>query len=155
VVKPAWGISIENDSPQITQITQIKSVSFQISRRVIGCAMNVHNTLGCGFLEDVYENALAIEMKLNGIAFQRQFRLVVRYRDEAVGRYCADLIVENELLVELKAIKSLDHTCEAQLLNYLNASKIQLGLLINFGTKSLQLKRMTIAHQKSPPKKSV
>jgi len=121
-------------------------MGFEISRRVIGCAMNVHSILGCGFLEDVYENALAIELRKNRIPFRRQVSLLVQYRGEIVGRYCADIIVENELLLELKSIKSLDSTCESQLLNYLNASNIQVGLLINFGSKSLQIKRMTIAH---------
>jgi len=108
--------------------------------------MRVHKTLGCGFLEGVYESALAIELRRNRIHFRRQVSLLVQYREEIVGRYCADIIVENELLLELKSIKSLDSYCESQLLNYLNASKIKVGLLINFGSTSLQLKRMTIAH---------
>ena len=121
-------------------------MDFRISRKVIGCAMSVHRALGCGFLENVYENALAIELHRNDVSFQRQIKLIVQYRSETVGTYCADLIIENKLLLELKATKSLDRTCETQLLNYPNASKTQVGLLINFGSKSLQFKRMTIAH---------
>jgi len=107
--------------------------------------MTVHRSLGCGFLESVYENALAIELQKNEIPFQRQVRLVVYYRKGVVGRYYADVIIENKLLLELKALKSIDNTCESQLLNYLKASNIKVGLLINFGSKSLQFKRMTIA----------
>ena len=121
-------------------------MNFKLSRKVIGCAMSVHKALGCGFLESVYENALAIELQKNGINFQRQVSLLVHYHDEVVGRYYVDVIIENELLLELKAMKSLDNTCESQLLNYLNASNIHIGLLINFGSRSLQFKRMTIAH---------
>ena len=121
-------------------------MDFEISRKVIGCAMSVHRALGCGFLESVYEHALAVELKRNDIYFQNQVKLLVHYRDEVVGKYFADLIIENELLLELKATKSLDSTCESQLLNYLNASNIQVGLLINFGSTSLQFKRMTIAN---------
>ena len=121
-------------------------MDYEISRRVIGCAINVHKVLGCGFLESVYENALAVELRRNCIPFRRQVSLLVQYREEIVGKYKADIIVGNELLLELKSIKSLDSACESQLLNYLNASNIKVGLLINFGATSLQLKRMTIAH---------
>jgi len=120
-------------------------MSFEASRKVIGCAMRVHRALGCGFLESVYQHALAVELKRNDIYFQNQVKLLVHYRDEVVGKYYADLIIENELLLELKATKSLDSTGESQLLNYLNASNIQVRLLINFGSTSLQFKRMTIA----------
>ena len=108
--------------------------------------MSVHRVLGCGYFEGVYENALAIELQRKGIPFQRQVQLLVRYREQVVGNYFAGLIVENKLLLELKALNSLNNTCESQLLNYLKASNIQVGLLINFGSTSLQLKRMTIAH---------
>jgi len=121
-------------------------MNFELSQEVIGCALNVHNALGCGFFESVYENALAIELLRSDISFQRQIRLLVRYREEIVGTYNADIIVENALLLELKATKSLEKVHEAQLLNYLNASNIHTGLLINFGSSSLQVKRMTIAH---------
>jgi GxxExxY protein len=120
-------------------------MGFDVSRKVIGCAMNVHNALGCGFLESVYENALVIELQKNDISFQRQVELLVHYRDVVVGRYKADVIVGTELLLEIKATKALDSTSESQLLNYLNAADVSTGLLINFGSRSLQFKRMTIA----------
>ncbi len=127
-------------------------MSFELSQKVIGCAMRVHRTLGCGFLETVYEKALAIELRRNRVSFQNQIKLLVHYRDEVVGKYFADLIIENELLLELKASKSLDSTGESQLLNYLNASNIQVGLLINFGSTSLQFRRMTIAGYQAKPR---
>jgi len=120
-------------------------MNFEISREVIGCAMKVHTVLGCGFLEGVYENAMAIELIRRGISYERQVPFPVHYDGVIVGRYCADLVIRNKLLLELKATKKLTSSCESQLLNYLNASKIQTGLLINFGSRSLQHKRMTIA----------
>jgi GxxExxY protein len=120
-------------------------MKFKTSRKVIGCAMSVHRTLGSGFLENVYENAFAIELEMNGISFQRQVRQLVLYREKVVGSFRVDVIIENKLLVELKALNSIDTTCESQLLNYLKASNIDVGLLINFGSASLQFKRMTIA----------
>jgi GxxExxY protein len=120
-------------------------MDFEISGKVIGCAMRVHRSLGCGFLESVYENAMAVELRMNCISFQRQVGFLVHYREQVVGKYQADVIVENKLLLELKAKKTLDKTSESQLLNYLNASNLKAGLLINFGSKSLQFKRMTIS----------
>ena len=111
--------------------------------------MRVHSILGCGFLESVYENALAIELGLKGIFFERQVQLPVQFRQRLIGKYYVDFVVESELLLELKALKSLDNICEAQLLNYLKASRLSVGLLINFGSTSLQLKRMTTRHVKA------
>jgi GxxExxY protein len=120
-------------------------VDFETSREIIGCAMRVHTTLGCGFLESVYERALAIELQKHGIAFQRQVPYKIYYHDVQIGTYTADLVARDRLLLELKATSTLIKAHETQLLNYLNASNIQVGLLINFGTTSLQFKRMTIA----------
>ena len=105
--------------------------------------MAVHSELGCGFLEKVYEKSLCIELGLRGIAFQRQVPFEIKYKTVAVGRYFSDLIVENNLLLELKAINSLTTSCESQLLHYLKASGLHLGILLNFGSGSLQIKRMT------------
>jgi GxxExxY protein len=120
-------------------------MNFEISREVIGCAMKVHRVLGCGFLEGVYENAMAVELIKRGIDYERQVPLSVQYNGVIVGRYFADLVIGHKLLLELKASRTLTRTYESQLLNYLNASNIQTGLLINFGSRSLQHKRMTIA----------
>jgi GxxExxY protein len=113
-----------------------------VSEKVIGCAMEVHRTLGCGFLEAVYERALAIEFRRHEIGFERQASFKISYKREPVGTYVADFLVENKLVLELKAASALTPVCRAQLLNYLHASGINVGLLINFGGTSLQIKRM-------------
>ena len=120
-------------------------MDFELSHRAIGCAMRVHRTLGCGFLEQVYVNALAIELHQSGLLFQNEAKFIVHYRGHIIGKYYADFVIEKTLLLEIKALKSLDGACESQLLNYLNASGIHTGLLINFGSESLQFKRMTNA----------
>jgi len=131
-------------------------MNFEISREVIGSAMAVHRKLGYGYLEGVYENALAVELTGRGITFEKQAPLPVYYRGEIVGRYFADMIVEDTLLLELKAISNLTPACLSQLLNYLKASEIHIGLLINFGSNSLQFKRMTTSPlQEQFQKKSV
>jgi GxxExxY protein len=117
--------------------------------------MRVHSTLGCGFLESVYEHALAIELQRQGVSFRTQVPYKVFYRDVQVGTYTADLVVEESLLLELKASRTLIKANETQLLNYLNASNINLGLLINFGSTSLQFKRMTIAKYQNPTKSNL
>ena len=104
--------------------------------------MKVHREMGCGFFERVYENALSIELRRKGINFERQVSLCVHYSGEPVGHYIADIIVGNELLPELKALKSITGSCKSQLLNYLKASGIPAGLILNFGSKSLEFKRM-------------
>ena len=122
--------------------TVVPLLMSRISNGVIGCAMEVHRNLGCGFLEAIYENSLVIEFRRNGIHLQRQVPFEICYKGHSVGHYVADLVVEGKLLLELKATSRLAPIDEAQLLNYLAASKIRAGLLINFGSKSLQVKRM-------------
>jgi len=128
-------------------------MDFELSRQVIGCAMTVHRAMGCGFLEGVYENALSVELHRQGVQFTTQVPLPVHYQNVIVGRYIADFIVNDELLLELKALKSITGTCESQLLNYLKASGISTGLLLNFGSNSLEIKRMVNSHQKAPSQK--
>jgi len=113
----------------------------QITERIIGAAYEVSNTLGCGFLEKVYENALVKELKLSNIFVEQQKNISVFYKGENVGDYFADLFVEEEVLVELKAVKQLTEIHEAQLINYLKATNKKVGLLINFGTPKIQIKR--------------
>ena len=108
---------------------------------VINCAVKVHKYLGSGFLESVYESALAHEFSKRGIEFERQPSLEVWYEDHLAGKYIADFIVEGKLLVELKALSNLNSACEAQLLNYLKATRLTIGLILNFGTTRLQIKR--------------
>ena len=113
-----------------------------LSGRVIGCAFTVLNTLGAGFLEKVYENALAIEMRAAGLALVQQHGVRVLYNDMVVGEYFPDLLVEDVLLVELKIVKALDDTHRMQCSNYLKATGLQLCLLLNFGNPRLEIKRV-------------
>ena len=113
-----------------------------ITERIIGCSYTVANALGHGFLEKVYENALAYELRSNGLAVETHKALHVHYRDVVVGEYIADLLVEGLVLVELKAIKEFDDVHLAQCLNYLKATGLTLCLLINFGTPKIRIKRV-------------
>jgi GxxExxY protein len=112
-----------------------------LTRAIIGCAMMVHRTLGPGFLESVYENALTCELRGVGISVDCGRRLQVRYRDAIVGEFVADLVVADAVLVELKAIRTLASAHEAQLMNYLAATGIRVGLLVNFGSRRLEVRR--------------
>jgi GxxExxY protein len=118
-----------------------------LSRQVIGCAFTVLNTLGAGFLEKVYENALAHELRKAGLAVQQQQGITIMYDGTEVGAYVIDLIVEQTLLVELKAAKALDPAHHAQCINYLKASGLRLGLLLNFGNPRLEIKRVANGRQ--------
>lgn len=113
-----------------------------LSRRVIGCALIVLNALGAGFLEKVYENALAHELRKAGLAVVQQHGVSVMYDGMVVGEYVIDLMIEQALLVELKATKALDEAHHAQCLNYLKASGMRLGLLLNFGKPRMEIKRV-------------
>ena len=112
----------------------------EISKEIIGAAYEVHNTLGSGFLEKVYQNALMIELKLRGLNAEAEKSITVYYRDEIVGNYIADIVVEDKIIIEVKAIKALSEIHEVQLVNYLTATGIEIGLLLNFG-KSVEVKR--------------
>jgi len=113
-----------------------------LTQKVIQCAFAVSNTLGCGFLEKVYENALAHELRKAGLQVQQQYGITVYYDGIAVGEYAADLFVEGVLLVELKAVKEFDDIHMAQCLNYLRATKLRLCLLMNFGKPKLEVRRI-------------
>jgi GxxExxY protein len=114
----------------------------QLTERVIGCALRVSNTLGCGFIEKVYENALAHELRKAGMKADQQHGITVYYDGVAVGEYAADLMVDGVLLVELKAVKDLDDIHLAQCLNYLRATNLRLCLLMNFGKPRLEVRRI-------------
>lgn len=113
-----------------------------ITEKIIGCAYTVSNELGAGFLEKVYENALVIELKKQGLRVEQQKPVSVTYSGQVVGEYIADLIVEDCVIIELKAVQILNNAHQAQILNYLKATGIQTGLLLNFGTSRLGIKRM-------------
>ena len=110
--------------------------------KIIGCSMRVHSTLGNGFQEVIYQRALAIEMSLDKLNFQREMEMSIYYRSEHIGTRRIDFFVEQSIMVELKAIINLEDVHLAQALNYLEAYNMQTGLLINFGSKSLQFKRL-------------
>lgn len=106
-----------------------------ITEKIIGCSFRVHNQLGCGFLEKVYENALALELRTQeGFSVKQQHPIPVYYSNQKVGEYFADLFVEDTFIVEIKAVNRLLQEHEAQLVHYLTATRIDHGLLINFGT---------------------
>lgn len=113
-----------------------------ITRKIIGCAFRVSNQLGPGFLEKVYENALVLELVNTGLKYQQQVPLKVRYEGIVVGDFVADLLVEDAILVELKAVETLGKVHFAQCLNYLRATDLKLCLLMNFGTQKVQIKRI-------------
>jgi len=106
-----------------------------ITEKIIGAAYKVYNTLGYGFLEKVYENALIIELKKQGLGIKQQDPIKVHNEGEIIGDYVADLIVEDKVIVEVKAVKKLNSVHETQLVNYLKATGNEVGLLINFGNK--------------------
>jgi GxxExxY protein len=114
----------------------------KLTERIIGCAFTVGNVLGCGFLEKVYENALAHELRRNGLRVQQQHGISVCYDDVVVGEYVADLLVDDEVLVELKAVQSFDEIHTAQSLNYLNATGLHICLLVNFGKPKVEIRRL-------------
>ena len=113
-----------------------------ISGRVIGAAMTVSNTLGAGFLEKGYENALVHELRRSGLRVEQQRPLAVTYDGVIVGEYAADVIVEGSVILELKAVRVVDQVHVAQCLNYLKATGMRLCLLLNFGSPRLQVKRI-------------
>ena len=128
----------------------------EITHKIIGCAMQVHNTLGNGFQEIIYQRALAIEMSFNGISYEREMEMPVFYREEQIGTRRVDFFVEGCVMVELKAIEKIEDVNKAQAINYLEAFNIADGLLINFGGLSLDFKRLYNkklvhpVHQKNP-----
>lgn len=113
-----------------------------LTREIIGCAMRVHSTLGNGFQEVIYQRALEIEMRLAGLSFVREMEMPVFYREYKIGTRRVDFFVENLIMVELKAIIQLEDVHLAQAKNYLEAYNMEVGLLINFGSKSLTFKRL-------------
>jgi GxxExxY protein len=114
----------------------------EIAHKVIGCAMAVHRVLGNGFQEVIYQRALAIEMEAEGLSFSREHEMPIRYRGEEIGTRRVDFFVEGIVMVELKAIIELEEVHLAQALNYLEAYGLKVGLLLNFGSRSLQFKRV-------------
>lgn len=114
----------------------------KLTHKIIGCAMQVHRTLGNGFQEVIYQRALAIELEFQGLSFAREQEMEIFYRDQLIGTRRVDFFVENKVMVEIKAVAKLEDTHKAQAINYLEAYSLAHGLLINFGGVSLEFKRV-------------
>ena len=114
----------------------------ELTKHIIGCAMKVHSTLGCGFQEVVYQQAMAIEMHDEGLQFEREKEMLIYYKRINIGKRRVDFFVENKIMVELKALVKLEDVHLALAKNYLEAYNNEVGLLINFGAKSLEFKRI-------------
>jgi len=124
-----------NNSSQYQEVNKI-------TRKIIGCAYDVSNTLGVGFVEKVYENALAHLIRKSGLQAEQQYPIKVNFDGIIIGNFFADLLVENRVLVELKAVSMLLDNHTAQSLNYLRASGLEVCLLINFGKPKIEIKRL-------------
>jgi GxxExxY protein len=116
----------------------------QLTYRINGAIFEVNRVLGAGFLEKVYENALRVELKKQGLKADSQVPISVKYKDEVVGEYLADILVEDKVILELKAVDKLQRIYEAQLLNYLKATGIKVGLLVNFKHPKADVKRFMV-----------
>ena len=114
----------------------------EITHKIIGCAMKVHSTLGNGFQEVIYQRALAIEMGNQGLGFQREMEMAIHYEGIEIGTRRVDFFVEDKIMVEIKALIKLEDVHLAQAMNYCQAYNLPIGLLINFGAKSLEFKRV-------------
>jgi len=114
----------------------------ELTAKIIEACFEVSNELGAGFLESVYQNALVVALKQKGLEVQTQVPLTVRFRDVEVGQFFADILVEDKVIVELKAIETLAPEHQAQVINYLKASAIEVGLLVNFGRPRIEFKRL-------------
>ncbi len=114
----------------------------ELSYKTVGLAMKVHSSLGGGFLERVYENALAVLLRKEGINFKQQYPLKVYFEGEVVGEYLADIIIEEKVILELKVSEAITPVHKAQAINYLKATKLQLAIILNFGKQSLQYERV-------------
>ena len=114
----------------------------RITERIIGCVYEVSNILGSGFFEKVYENALTLELRNNGLKVKQQHGIQVRYDGVVVGEFAADLLVEGKIIIELKATKALDDIHMAQCLNYLKATDLSVCLLVNFGKPKAEIRRI-------------
>lgn len=122
-----------------------------LTRVIIGCAFEVQNELGVGFLESVYEKAMVVALKDAGILVQAQAPVTVTFRNSPVGAFYADLLVPNKVIIELKAVERLNPSHKAQVINYLNATGIPVGLLINFGNPKVEFQRFTRSIERTEP----
>ena len=124
----------------------------ELTRKIISCAMEVHSILGNGYQEVIYQRALAHEFRLRGIRFKREVEMQVYYKGKLVGTRRVDFLVEDLICVELKATSKLEPVHLAQAINYLESYNLEVGLLLNFGTMSLEFHRVTNKKYKEPPR---
>jgi GxxExxY protein len=120
-----------------------------LTEKIIGCAIEVHKIIGNGFQEVIYQRALEMEMNLQGLKFSREFEMPIFYKNNRIGTRRVDFLVEDVISVEIKAVIQLEDVHMAQAINYLEAYNLEIGLLINFGSKSLTFKRLTNSKFKS------
>jgi len=125
-----------------TQIESEESRLNELSEKIIGAAFKVSNVLGIGFPDEVYENALIVELNLSGLKAEQQTTLKVYYKDELVGDYYADILVEDEIIIELKSVEEFEDNHIAECLNYLKISGLKLCLMINFSKPKIEIKRV-------------
>ncbi len=116
----------------------------ELTYAIRGAIFEVNNILGPGFLEKIYENALLIELRIRGMKAESQVPLKVSYKDNVVGEYFADILVENHVIIELKTVESFEKIHEAQVLNYLKATGLKIGLLVNFKHQKADIKRLVL-----------
>jgi GxxExxY protein len=114
----------------------------ELTSSIIGCSMEVHKILGCGFQEVIYQRALEVEMNTKGISFTREHEMPIFYKEQQIGLRRVDFLIENKISVELKALTELENVHLAQAINYLEAYNLEIGLLLNFGSKILAFKRL-------------
>jgi GxxExxY protein len=125
-------------------ISENRLIEAHVTERILGASFKVLNTLGAGFLEKVYENALSFELRRNEMSVENQKIIRISYEGTVVGEYQADMVVNAKVIVECKAVSNLDPVHEAQLINYLKASGLRVGLLINFGRPKLMYRRLVL-----------
>ena len=131
---------ILNVSHRGTESTEMRSIDDlnELTKKIIGCAIEVHRQLGPGLLESIYEKALYIELSLAGLKFENQKIIVVKYKNNKIGEFRIDILVENSIILELKSVERFDPVFEAQLLSYMKLGNYKLGLLINFNHNLLK-----------------
>ena len=136
------GIKTTDKLAHCSSLSAKKLYHAEITDRIIAAAITVHKLLGPGFLESIYEEALAIELNLMEITYQRQQAIEIRYRGSIIGRHRLDLVVANKIVVELKAVKDIDPTHIATCISYLRATHLPVGLIINYSEAKIKVKRV-------------
>ncbi|MCC6260535.1 MAG: GxxExxY protein [Anaerolineales bacterium] len=127
----------------------------ELSYAIVGAAMEVHSVLGSGFLEAVYQSALEKELSLRQISFERKVKLPISYKGDLIGEYEGDMVVDGKIIVEIKSVSRFNSAHEAQIIHYLTATGLQLGLLLNFGANSLEYRRIIKSQKQNQKSASI